>query len=242
MRLFELTDLADKAITKLREEGVEVYPADVLALQSLSIEAAGRGDLLKGRPRDCGGVTFWPLTIGAACWYSDVYEDAARAGLEFFAYAYASAHARDRDALKCYGESAMKAVRDWRRGLAVRMEELEDAVLGTMADTIRTASGGADEADEVETIGGFGMDASSLAVSLSALCGGDAEAWLWVIDIDEARRIIQQRIGHEAAANGMPVRGAGVDGMRRFTAYCAEMRARPRGEAKPATAGDGGNG
>lgn len=249
MKRFELTDLAADALAQLEAEGIRPTPQDVLRVQALSLKACGAGSLLKGTPRSVGGHTFWPLTIGASCWFGDFIDwldgNGDRAGWDFYAFAYASAHSRDRRepgkpfAFDCAGEVALDAVRKWKRSLCITEPELLDAVEGTMAETVKVRGLNADDEDDEDCaeVAGQRFDRSDLAQMLVSLVGGTLDEWMWTADIPTAAATASAAIDQKARERGLPAKNADdtIAGLKALSLYCAEIRAR----AKPKGSGNG---
>jgi hypothetical protein len=113
---YKLNDLARAKLEDLRRCGFAPTDDDVVEINALSEDVLTpdtRRELARGRPVECGGVWFWPLTITASAWFTETGCNLPdpTAGL-----AFAAAHPQA-DNLH---EADWPSVRKWYRRLKCR--------------------------------------------------------------------------------------------------------------------------
>lgn len=159
----KLTAMAEAKIKALRDCGCAVTDADVIALNSLSVDINShdrRMALAKGRPVRCGNVWLWPFTIHSKAWFADV-------GCNFkhaeYALAYALAN-RDKELYTTTQDDVLA----WSKTLKCTEAELNEAVSQIL------------DADSEYSVPVETKDAITiheLATSMAAAYGGNVLMW-----------------------------------------------------------------
>jgi hypothetical protein len=127
-----LSDHAQARIDELRDEGIDLTPAEIVRINALAwgIESPeSRLTTSKGDPVYVGGVILWPQTIHAYDWHCKVAKDMPTVWHGRIALAYSMAHGYSDDGkLDVYGWRAVAAVTAWGARLRCRMDALIEAM------------------------------------------------------------------------------------------------------------------
>jgi len=210
----ELSGLAEAMIARLRAEGIDPTPAEIVRLNWLAwqVETPGHRLLLsRGIPVEVGGAILWPLTLAGQEWFGHIVEWLPD-DEQHLALAYAMAHGRREDCtLPITPADARKAVRAWRGGLRCRTSEIIEAVRQLNADL---------ERDEMPPMAyaaiGAPMSAGDMSAFLSAACGGPPSIWEYGCSVAYCLGMMQA-IAAQSAADGEAIaKDARMDANRAF--------------------------
>lgn len=228
MKHFELCDLADETISQLENDGITLNAQDVLTIQRLSLGASDFKEYARGKPVEAGGEWFYPLTIGATSWFAEALEVkqiAENQRLQLYAFAYASAHARQK--IEATGKRILPEVLRWRRNLTCRIDELCEALSEITDETLSIPS----LLPAVDAnISGEQYDADDLTLLMCALVGGEPEAWRWQCDIPSAIKIIEKRLALDGAEGRESRKSKSVECLKELAEFCRQIRERKNGE------------
>lgn len=220
---WKLTDLADAQISKLKADGIEVTPQEVLDIQALSLEAIGDfedGTRINGRPVIVGGCALWPLTIAASIWRDEVENllDDEDYNSRLFVLAYAMANAHSKEALEAHGKQALRQVRHWAKGLTCATADLLSAVNDVLGDAPRvTFSNGGEESDRDEAAA-----PSYLAEMAMAIFGTSPDIWLYQLSIEAVADILAKH--YALSQSGKGANKKTVEGLRKLSKYVNDLR------------------
>jgi hypothetical protein len=127
-----LSDHAAARIDQLRDEGIDLTPAEIVRINALgwNVETPDtRLALSHGVPVEVGGVVLWPMTMRAYDWHRRVGCHLPTVWLREVATAYAMAHAYSEGReLDRGGVAAAAAVTAWGLRLKCRMDTLIEAM------------------------------------------------------------------------------------------------------------------
>lgn len=175
---YRLNDLARAELDDLRRAGHAPTDDDVIEINALAEDVLTpdtRRALARGRPVECGGAWFWPLTISSSAWFSEIGCDMPDPTA---ALAFAAAHSSD-DRIH---EADWPAVRRWYRGLRCRPSALSLALSAIIAQ---------DEETEIpHRDGERGMKAGELSSAMVATAGGDPAMWERQVSIGYIRAVL----------------------------------------------------
>lgn len=169
-----LNHLAEAEIERLRENGVELTPAEIVKLNSLGWDVQTpetRRHLSRGVPVEVAGVYLWPLSLYAQDWFDRVGSRMRGEIAQGYALAYAMAYGRaEGEPLAISGRAARKTVKRWGKKLkctygemAVAMEQVLTQEEESELPPDKTASGG--------------MSFGEFSAFLASACGGDPDFW-----------------------------------------------------------------
>lgn len=226
MKHFQLCDLADDTITQLQSEGCVLMAQDILTIQQLSLGASDFKEYAKGKPSEAGGEWFYPLTIGATSWFAEALEVKAIAEspkMQLYAFAYASAHARQK--IEVTGRRILPEILRWRRNLHCRVEELCEALSEITDETLSIPSlMPSVDAD----VSGEQFDPEDLTIMMCALIGGEPEAWRWQCDIPAVIKIIEKRIAIDSAEKKEPRKAKSLECLKQLAEFTKQIRERKK--------------
>ena len=225
---WKLTDLAESQIEKLKADGLEVTPQEVLDIQSLSLEAIGEfedGTRINGRPVIVGNVALWPLTIAASIWREEVEEllDDADYNSRLFVLAYCMANGHSKEALQTHGKAALKQVYHWAKHLTCSTADLLNAVNEVLGDKPRVTFDDGEETDKDHAAG-----PSYLAETALAIFGTNPEIWLYQLSIEAVADILAKHYALNQRGNGASKKT--VEGLRKLSKYVHDLRVKKNGE------------
>ncbi len=136
-----LSDHAAARIDQLRDEGIDLTPAEIVRINALgwNVETPDtRLTLSRGIPVEVGGAVLWPMTMRAYDWHRRIGCRLPTVWLREVATAYAMAHAySEGPELDRGGVAAAAAVTAWGLRLRCRM----DALIEAMAQIIQQDEG-----------------------------------------------------------------------------------------------------
>ncbi len=222
---WKLTDLAEAQIEKLKGDGIEVTPQEVLDIQALSLEAIGDFEdsiRLTGTPVVIGGIVLYPLTIGASIWREDVEAllDDDDYNSRLFVLAYCMANGRKQDAFEAHGKAALKDVYKWARQLRCNTADLLQAVNDVLGDAPRVTFSNGDDEEKQES-------AAYLAQMAMAIFGGNPAVWEYQLSISAVADILQKHYALTQSGNGANRKT--VEGLRKLSKYVNDLRAKHNG-------------
>ncbi|MFA5423474.1 MAG: hypothetical protein WC374_06405 [Phycisphaerae bacterium] len=172
--LAKLSELAEAEIEKLRADGIDLTPPDIIEINALgwAVESPETRRLLaRGAPVAVGGVYLWPMSLYAQEWFNRVGCNLSDNTRQAYALAYAMAHGRDEgEPLATEGRAAEKIVTRWAKSLKCTFGELNVAISQILQQ---------DEDHEQppgEDTGGMSM--GDFSAFLAAACpGSDPDFW-----------------------------------------------------------------
>lgn len=223
---WKLTDLAESQIERLKADGVEVTPQEVLDIQALSLEAIGEfedGIRLNGTPVVIGGIVLYPLTIGASIWREEVEAmlDDADYNSRLFLLAYCMANGRNQDAFSAHGREALKAVYHWAKKVRCNTADLLNAVNDVLGDAPRVTFANSNEDEKSES-------AAYLAQMAMAIFGGDPAVWQYQLSISAVADILAKH--YALNQRGGKSNAKTVEGLRKLSKYVNDLRVKRHGE------------
>lgn len=168
-----LCDGARAEIDGLVGEGYSLTPDEIVHINALAWQVETpetRRQLSRGSPVPVGGVTLWPLTLAASCWYDDVGCTLRPKWLRTIALGYAMAHCYDGADLPASGSAAAVAVLRFFHSLRCRTKELTLA----MSEILAQDSEGEQPPDPSEP---RGMGRGELSMHLATATGVSPDFW-----------------------------------------------------------------
>jgi len=188
---YKLNDLARAKLEDLRRCGFAPTDDDVVEINALAEDVLTpdtRRALARGRPVECGGVWFWPLTITSSAWFTETGCNLPdpTAGL-----AFAAAHPTA-DNLH---EADWPTVRKWYRRLKCRPAALALALSEIIAQEEETEIPHRDSEK--------GMTAGELSAAMVATAGGDPAMWERQVSIGYIRSVLNT-LAAQNKTSGVP--------------------------------------
>ena len=187
---YKLNDLARAKLEDLRRCGFAPTDDDVVEINALSEDVLTpdtRRALARGRPVECGGAWFWPLTNNSSYWFQKTGCNLPdpTAGL-----AFAAAHPTADLHLWKWCE-----IKEWYSCLKCRAQELNMALSNIIAQEEETEIPHRDSEK--------GMTAGELSAAMVALVGGDPAMWERQVSIGYIRAVLNT-LAAQNKTSGVP--------------------------------------
>ena len=160
-----LSNQATAELADLRARGIAVTDQDVVLINALCWEIespTNRAQLARGKPIECGGVWFWPLTVSALHWISETADKMPNSDL---ACAYAMAYDGD-----CIEKTTWADVRKWSKKVNATQAQLETVMRALIDEDTRLTTENANTDEQQATV-------CKLSLTMHALHGGTPEMW-----------------------------------------------------------------
>ena len=188
--MHHITPLANAEIERLRADGIEPTPHDVIhinALAELVETPSTRLSLARGRPVAVGGASLWPLTLAAADWFDAVGQRLGGRTMQVHALAYAMANG-SLD-LSYDANIAEKSVCRWAKRLRCRMPALVEAVSQVQAQ------------DSILDTGETGPRSTpgEISMMLTAMTGIKPDVWEYQCSIAYVLALLAAIVAQNAA-------------------------------------------